>query len=180
MNKNRRELNKRLEEEKINYQKKALEKLQDINTFLSTKSTKETKEKKYDIFETQSDDGDYMSLHKWDDHIFDEGTFSRGSNNNRDFNLLQNKLISPFQKIIDDTLIKDSHKMISKSIFVPAVLRNSINKKDIEKRDEIVKKVTKFDRVFNFSSRNSTTNPISMVNNFNNRKRYYYRSTRRH
>ena len=88
-----------------------MQKLQDLNTVLTQKqpTAMEAKAKEnldeddpFAFLETQSDNNDMAS--EWDDP-FEFNVTSRGSNKNRNFNLLNSK-ISPFLKISDDTLIK--------------------------------------------------------------------------
>ncbi|CAI2381794.1 unnamed protein product [Moneuplotes crassus] len=176
----RKALNKRLKEKKLRYQQKAKERINELNTILSTKTKKEQQqteyEDPYEFLETQSDNGDILSIQ---DDPFDIDGIIRGSNNNTNFNILQNKLISPFQKITDDTLIKDSLQMISKSAFVPALLRNSVDMNDIQKRNEIVQKVTKFDTMFSFTQRNNPKyNPINGVLDSISKKKKFFRQVR--
>lgn len=113
---------------------------------LATKTQKE-KEDTYNILETQSDDGDYTTKNEWEqDSFFNEiDAMSRGSNTNSRFHHLQSKLISPFDKIMDDTLIRNSDEMIkasiSKSVFVPTYLRYSSDPSYVGIKDQIIKKV---------------------------------------
>ena len=68
----RRDLHKRLREEKERYQAKAHERLLEINTILNTKNPQEIKENveqrdPFDFLETQSDNGDILSVQNQND-----------------------------------------------------------------------------------------------------------------
>ena len=149
---------------------------------LATRTFKPKEDNEFQIMETQSDDEDYVNKTGWEDdeEIFEQFNVSRGSNTNSRFNLLQSKIISPYDRIMDDTLIRNSGDMVkatlSKSVFVPRPLWHSQSEQDIDIRNEILTKVTKFDGLFKFSLRNTVTNPINKVMNYNSRKRFYFRS----
>lgn len=172
------QLNKRMQQERKNIQQKAQEKLNSINQVLTTKREMPP-EDPYEYLETQSDQGDYRSVHEWDDFDYGNDNVSRGSSNNTKFNILQNKLQALNKRIADDTCIKDSSQMMAISTFIPAMIRNSIDPKHIKIKDDIVKKVTKFDSAFNFAARNSHSNPISSVFTYNSAKSQYMRTARK-
>lgn len=72
----RRELNRRLREERENYQKMAQERLKEIDTILTTKRPTQP-EDPFDFLETQSDEG-IQGTNRWDDDFLGDGNFSRG------------------------------------------------------------------------------------------------------